>query len=248
MATGSSTHLLPLEVSHALEQHWAFAVQSVPSRRHSVPPQLPALHAKEQQSLARWQAAPTGLHSPRQVRVVVPFTGSHNPLQQSALDEHGVPAPAQAPGSAHVLDEQCVEQQSEALPQVSPSGRQVGGGDEASQVGTPPSPWSRPPSSEATCPMASGSASAASTRDEPASPWASSMSSAPQASSARLAASAAKRGPQPLTERRAPRKAPPPHRADRDPAPAHRAPRSAASASGRTLQTTASEIAGRRES
>lgn len=137
VATASSTHLFPCDASHLLEQHWPFDVQSVPSRRHSAPPQMPALQPNEQQSLACWHAAPEGRQGARHVRVAVPFTGSHSPLQQSDLDAHGVPAPAHVPGTEQMPEAQCVEQQSDPLPQDKPNARQADAGEAASHTGPP---------------------------------------------------------------------------------------------------------------
>jgi hypothetical protein len=71
------------------------------------------------------------------VRIAVPFNGSHRPLQQSALDTQGVPAPAHVPGGEQMPKAQCAEQQSDALPQERPSARHAGAGEAASQTGTP---------------------------------------------------------------------------------------------------------------
>lgn len=122
-ATGSRMHLFPLLGSHRPEQQSASFEQSDPSRKHSEPPHMPALQANEQQSLARAHAAPTGRHPARHAREAVPNTGSHSPLQQSARVEHAMPAPAHGPGIEQTLDAQCPEQQSDEVPQGSPSAR-----------------------------------------------------------------------------------------------------------------------------
>ena len=100
VATGSSTHRLPPPPAllHSLEQHCAFAVQSVPSREHSAPPHIPALHPSPQHSAAVKHPAPAGLHSARQARVAIPATGSHSPLQQSPAAEQSAPSPLHVPG------------------------------------------------------------------------------------------------------------------------------------------------------
>jgi hypothetical protein len=101
VATGSRTHRLPPpppSLLHSFEQHWAFAVQGVPSRAHSAPPQIPPLQPSEQQSAAVEQAVPAGLQAARHARVIVPATGSHSPLQHPPGVVHDAPAPPHVPG------------------------------------------------------------------------------------------------------------------------------------------------------
>ncbi len=105
VAVASITHLPlvpPSSTSHSFEQHCTSVVQSVPSRRHSAPEQVPALQPSAQQSLARVHEPPAGRHSARQTRVVDPAVGSQSPLQHSPRDVHAAPEAAHVPGTAHV--------------------------------------------------------------------------------------------------------------------------------------------------
>ena len=197
-------------------------MQSDPSVRHSPPEHTPALHPSAQQSLAREQLAPAGLHCGMQLRAELPLTGSHRPLQQSVLDEQDDPAPAHAPGGAQVFEAQCVEQQSDALPQGSPSARQAVAGADASQTGGLASPRKRDASSPASPPSTRPASVAAS-------PCASSMSSAPQATMV-TAAPTAIPTTRPFTGARAPCEAPPPGRPVRSRGPGLRGRESVATA------------------
>jgi len=227
-AAGSSEHLFPCVASHLPEQHCPSVVQSVPSWRHSAPEHVPALQPNEQQSLACWHAAPCGRHGARQAREAVPRTGSQRPLQQSERVEHGVPAPAHAPGGEQYPEAQWPEQQSRPLPQVSPSGRHVEVGAAPSQTGPAPSapaspasapppaasdasaavpPSLLPPSNPASPPPAPLPSGATPDSPAPASPCGceSSMSSAPHAASAEPAASPRQRRATAFMEKRPPR-------------------------------------------
>lgn len=100
VAIGSMTHLPfapPSSTSHSFEQHCTSTVQPEPSRRHSAPVHVPALHPSAQQSLARVHPAPAGAHCGRQTSVVEPAAGSHRPLQHSPRDVHAVPAALHVP-------------------------------------------------------------------------------------------------------------------------------------------------------
>jgi hypothetical protein len=116
---------------------------------------------------------------------VVPPTGSHKPLQQSARDEHGAPAPAQAPGTTQRLPTQFAEQQSDAAPHGSPNPRHAGAGELASQKLGAPSPvksvWASTPASLAWSGFASALLDASSMSSAPHAPRAAAASVATSA-------------------------------------------------------------------
>jgi hypothetical protein len=118
-----------------LEQHCAGPVQPAPSRAQVGPLHTPPLQSSPQQSLARWHGAPSARHSGRHTRAPFGVAGSHRPLAQSARVAHGLPGAAPAL-ARQVPASQRSEQQSEASPHASPSGRQSTGGAATSQRGS----------------------------------------------------------------------------------------------------------------